>query len=104
MSELNTLSPAPVYYVPVAVSSPTRIAKTLLMMPLVGHALLGIFYVFVLLYAIGSLYGAERSNTIAGSLFLIIWCAGHVWLFVIAYRSILALRRECLEAKLEAKS
>jgi len=97
--------PLPVYYVPVAVDSTTRIAKTLLMGPLVGHMLIGIVYIFVLIGAtLGQRYGSPAADIAVGSLVVIAWCAAHVWLFIIAYRSISALRRECLDAKLKSQS
>jgi len=74
------------------------------MIPLVGHALVGILYFFVLLsVAVGERYESRPATLIIGSLVVIAWCAGHVWLFIIAYRSILALRQECLAAKLKSK-
>jgi hypothetical protein len=79
----------------------------MLMIPLIGNAVLSAIYGIILLVALfGGVYqhDAERGYGILGCFLILAWCGGLVWLYVLAYGSLLALRRECLEAKLKAKS
>jgi hypothetical protein len=106
MSELSTLpSPAeqPVYYLP-TVNSPTRIVKTLTMMGIIANSINALFSFILLVSAMAQSPAGQSSSTVGVYLFFLLWSGACLWLCIAAYNSILALRRECLAAKLTSQS
>jgi hypothetical protein len=94
--ELQPKLEGTVYYVP-TIAQTTSIAKTILVLNIIGHSAWSLFGV---LGTIGCMEGSAKSSSgVVMGLLIIAWSVAWLVLSVKGFNSINRLRQECLNAK-----
>jgi hypothetical protein len=88
-------------YVPLVVETSTCTAKTVLMTTILCNAFCVLLF-FVTMVNASASHDYSAGSTITGCVMFLVWNGAWLWAAILGYRSVLALRKECLDAKLKS--